>query len=234
MRGRGPRGRDLGPVNGLHGRYLRWVDDALPSRLFERLHAAIERLGETGLSRTYQTSFWFGRGAAPSCVVEEAIEAVAGRLPPKVDGYEWWLSRMRTSNVQVDFHRDRDERLALAGGVVRHPRTSSVLFLNRCTGGLLAVTRAPPDERNPAKAPTRLDFDLVEPRPNRLVWFEGRMTHGVLDARNQIPGARLPRQQQLRLSIPINAWDRKPHAVPDFAHSRAYRSLRDETHRRRL
>jgi hypothetical protein len=43
-------------------------------------------------------------------------------------GVEWWLSRMWTHDVRVDFHRDRDERLALAGGPARHPRLSSVLF----------------------------------------------------------------------------------------------------------
>ncbi len=150
-------------------------------------------------------------------------------LPGRFAGAEWWLSRMRTSNVQVDFHRDRDEKLALRGGRDVHPARSSVFFLNRCRGGLLAVTAEPPNPANPAMAPDVLDFDLVEPRPNRFVHFDGRMTHGVLDARNQIPGARLPREASLRLALIVNFWRRRPTAVPLFSESRAYASLRQRS-----
>src|SRR6185436_20385013 len=119
--------------------------------------------------------FWMPRGAEPSCVVEEALTHVwRGGA-----GCEWWLSRMRTSNVQVDFHQDRDEKLALAGGPDVHPKTSSVLFLNRCRGGLLVVTGRPVEE---------FAWDLVKPEPNRFVWFDGRLTHGVLDSKNELPG----------------------------------------------
>ena len=31
-------------------------------------------------------------------------------------GVEWWLSRMSTHDVRVDFHVDRDEKLALKTG----------------------------------------------------------------------------------------------------------------------
>ncbi len=201
------------------------VDDALEPRLFRRLLRAVEALGERALARTYQTTFWVPRGGASCSVVEEAVLSLSRRLPLKVAGWEWWLSRMRTSNVQVDFHRDRDERLALAGGPQRHPLRSSVLFLNRCRGGLLAVTRQAPDPRRPALAPSLIDFDLVEPKPNRWVHFDGRLTHGVLDAENQIPFRRLPREPALRLSIPINWWRSRPTGVPELSASRAYRSL---------
>ncbi len=132
---------------------------------------------------------------------------------------------MRTSNVQVDFHRDRDEKRALRGGRLIHPRTSTVLFLNRCQGGLLAVTAEPPSDHNSALAPDKLDFDLVTPVPNRLAVFDGNRTHGVLDAGNQIPQARLRRERSLRLSIPINFWHRRPLDVPRFVEAKAYRSL---------
>jgi hypothetical protein len=198
-------------------------DGALPPPLFLRLRKAIERLGEQRLRHTYQTTFWFDFQRAPSNVVEEAI----ARLPqPKgVAGAEWWLSRMRTSNVQVDFHRDRDERLALSTGRQVHPLRSSVLFLNRCRGGLLAVTRRPPNPQNPALAPDVLDLDLVLPLPNRYVFFDGRLTHGVLDAQNQLPGRRLPREPRLRLTIAINFWRKRPTAVPRFEDRRIYRAL---------
>lgn len=199
-------------------------DEALGPALFRRLRRAVVGLGEQRLKDTYQTTFWFDFAAAPSNVVEQAIAALPFRAPGAT-GAEWWLSRMRTSNVQVDFHRDRDERLARAGGPRRHPLVSSVLFLNRCRGGLLAVTREPPNPRNPALAPDRLDFDLVEPVPNRFVWFDGRLTHGVLDAENQIPGRRLPREPKLRLTIAINHWRARPTGVPRFSERRIYQSL---------
>jgi hypothetical protein len=203
---------------------VQFDDAALPSRLFSRLRDAVEALGEQRLRATYQTTFWFGFEAGPANVVEEAIAVL--RKPPAVAGAEWWLSRMRTSNVQVDFHRDRDERLALTTGRQVHPTVSSVLFLNHCRGGLLAVTRREPNPENPAMAPDVLDFDLVEPRPNRFAWFDGRLTHGVLDAGNQLPGRRLPREPQLRLTIAINFWRKRPTGVPRFSERRIYRGLR--------
>jgi hypothetical protein len=192
--------------------------------LFVRLLRAVRGLGESGLRTTYQTTFWFQRGAAPACVVEEAIARVWLKGP--FAGVEWWLSRMRTSNVQVDFHRDRDEKLALLEGRDVHPARSSVLFLNRCRGGLLAVTQEPPNPRNVALAPDVHDFDFAQPGPNRFVWFDGKLTHGVLDARNEIPGRRLPRENTLRLAVIANFWRARPTGVPVFGESRAYRTLR--------
>ena len=121
---------------------------------------------------------------------------------------------MSPNDVRVDFHQDRDERLALAGGPLVHPTTSSVLFLNRVKGGALAVTSELPCEENPALAPEHLDFDLVLPRPNRFAVFAGDLTHGVLDANNDIPVRRLPGTARRRLTIPINWWDHRPTGVP--------------------
>ena len=200
------------------------TDAALPAPLFGRLRRAIVKLGEQRLRHTYQTTFWFDFSQPPSSVVEEAIVALR-RPSGKLAGAEWWLSRMRTSNVQVDFHRDRDEHLALSGGRQVHPAISSVLFLNRCRGGLLAVTREPPNPKNAAMAPDRLALDLVQPVPNRYVWFDGRLTHGVLDSENQLPGRRLTREPSLRLTIAINLWKRRPTGIPRFADRRIYTQL---------
>ena len=133
---------------------------------------------------------------------------------------------MRTSDVRVDFHRDRDEALFARTGATVHPACSSVLFLGRCRGGLLAVTAAPPDEANPACAPAPLEADLVRPWPNRLALFPGDATHGVLDARNTIPTGRLPEPTPLRLALVMNWWQRRPEGVPAFARSRRYPALR--------
>ena len=204
------------------------AQSALEPALFRRLLRAVQAVGRERLAKTYQTTFWFDfRKAAPSCVPEEVALALAPRIPglERIRGVEWWLSRMYTTDVRVDFHRDRDERLALAGGPQRHPRVSSVLFLNRVRGGALAITDAPPDEERPSLAPDTDDLDLVAPRPNRFVHFDGRLTHGVLDANNQIPDRRLPGTSRLRLTVIFNWWGHRPHAIPTFEEAGVYRAL---------
>jgi hypothetical protein len=205
------------------------VDDALPARRFRSLARALSRVGRERLRESYQTTFWFGFEQPPSNLVEDAVlelrEHVPSALRRQVIGVEWWLSRMRTSNVKVDFHRDRDNaHFARTGREVR-PKLSSVFYVNRCRGGLLAVTAEPPNPTNPALAPDRHDFDLVAPVPNRYAFFDARLTHGVLDARNQLPGQRLPTEPDWRVAIAINYWHRRPEAVPCFADSKHYRVL---------
>ncbi len=186
----------------------------------------METLGSEGLRRTYETTFWFELDALPSAVPELAVRALARRFRAAgARGVEWWLSRMWTHDVRVDFHRDRDERLALAGGPERHPRLSSVLFLNRVRGGALAVTAQDPDPANPALVPLPLEADLVAPRPNRLALFAGRLTHGVLDASNQVPVTRLRGRGELRLALVMNGWARRPRGVPSFREARTYPAL---------
>jgi hypothetical protein len=205
------------------------VDRALPEARFAHLLRAVRALRTEGLRTTYQTTFWYPLRATPSNLVEHAVPWLLGRIPAgrrdRVLGVEWWLSRMRTSHVGVDFHRDRDNALYAATGREVHPLVSSVLYLNRCQGGLLAVTREPPDARNPALAPALHDFDLVAPAPNRYVWFDGSCTHGVLDAENCIPGRRLAPQPRWRLAIAINLWRRRPRGVPTYQERPRYRAL---------
>jgi hypothetical protein len=183
-------------------------------------------LGTKGIRRTYETTFWFDLTGRPTALPELAIVTLAGRFrEARVRGVEWWLSRTWTHDVRVDFHRDRDERRALAGGPERHPRLSSVLFLNRVRGGALAVTRQAPDPRNPALVPLPLEADLVAPRPNRFVAFDGRLTHGVLDALNDVPIGRLRERGELRLALVMNGWVRRPRGVPGFEATRLYPGL---------
>jgi hypothetical protein len=201
-------------------------DAALPAAHFQRLWRRVRALGTERLRQTYQTTFWFELGE-PSNVIEEAILALRPRVPVRrgLAGVEWWLSRMHTTDVKVDFHQDRDEKLALKGGPLVHPLYTSLLFMNRVRGGALAVTRAPPCEDNPSLAPDTDAFDLVRPRPNRFTCFKGDLTHGVLDARNQIPDGKLPGTSRLRVTLVMNWWRQRPTDLPTFAESRAYRSL---------
>lgn len=200
---------------------------ALPAPDFRRLLRAVRRLGDEGLRRTYETTFWFDLRGRPSNVVEEAALLLLARVPgrERIRGVEWWLSRMSPLDVRVDFHVDRDERLALRTGRQVHPLVSSVLFLNRVRGGALAVTAEPPCEANPSLAPENLDLDLVTPRPNRFAVFDGRLTHGVLDANNRIPTRRLPGTARRRLAVVMNWWPRRPTDVPTFEAASVYRAL---------
>ena len=207
------------------------VDDALPAQQHRALKAAIVKLGTERIVAGYQTTFWHPLGAPPSNCVEQAVEVLAARLSgalrglPPVTGVEWWLSRMRTSNVKVDFHRDRDNARFDETGEERHPVISSLLYLGACRGGLLAVTREDPNPDNLACAPDVHDFDFVTPRANRFTFFDGALTHGVLDAQNAIPGGRLRREKGLRLAIAVNFWAERPWKVSSFGESRHYRSL---------
>jgi hypothetical protein len=215
--------QDLFPVEPL----VQLFEGALPEALFRRLLRRVGALGSERLRDTYQTTFWYDFGE-PANVVEEAILALRPRVVGRrrIAGVEWWMSRMSTTDVRVDFHQDRDEKLALRSGRLVHPRLSSVLFLNRARGGALAVTRQPPDPDNPSLAPRRLDdLTLVAPRPNRFVVFEGKLTHGVLDANNQIPDGKLPGTARQRRTIPLNWWASCPTGVPTWAETGIYRAL---------
>ena len=209
--------------------FVTLVDPALPKARFERLLAGVKALGKERLRDSYQTTFWFDFAAKPASLVEEAVLLLREHVPEErrrdVIGVEWWFSRMRTSNVKVDFHRDRDNAVFDRTGREVLPRLSTVFYLNRCRGGLLAVGKGKPNPANPALAPDVLDFDFVEPGPNRFAFFDAKMTHGVLDARNQIPGQRLPTERGWRLAIAINFWHRRPEGVPTFSESRHYRAL---------
>lgn len=201
------------------------IDDVLPEVMARQLTRAIRGLRGERLRAGYQTTFWYELGTPPTNVVEQAVVLLQRKAKLRAVGVEWWLSRMKTSNVRVDFHRDRDNAYFARTGKERHPRRSSVLYLTRCVGGLLAVTPDSPNPRNPALAPTRHDFDFVEPRPNRLVHFDGRLTHGVLDATNSIPGRAVAPQRRWRLGVVVNWWQRRPEAVPTYSDTAHYRGL---------
>jgi len=201
-------------------------DQALPEADFALLWRKVRALGTERLRQTYQTTFWFDLGE-PSNLVEQVILALRPRVPLRrgIVGVEWWFSRMRTTDVQVDFHQDRDEKLALRGGPLVHPRFTSLLFMNSVRGGALAVTKALPNEDNPSLAPDTLDFDIARPRPNRFVYFRGDLTHGVLDAHNRIPTGKLPGTSRLRVTLVMNWWSQRPTDIPTFSESKVYRSL---------
>ena len=61
---------------------VRLTDTALPPTLFRRLARAIGQVGTERLRQTYQTTLWYDFREQPSCVVEEAIQALRPLVPP--------------------------------------------------------------------------------------------------------------------------------------------------------
>lgn len=209
--------------------FVTLVEPALPPTQFALLRKKILSLGDERLRESYQTTFWFDLSTPPTNVVEQAVLVLVDHLSVErrrgVTGVEWWLSRMRTSNVKVDFHVDRDNALFDDTGRTVAPHTSSLIYVTKSVGGLLAVTKKKADPSRPACAPDTDDFDFVEPGPNRFAFFDAKLTHGVLDARNEIPLKRLPTEPGWRIGIAINFWKRRPRRVATFSESTHYRRL---------
>jgi len=207
------------------GDLVRVLDRALDGSLVRRARAAIARLGTERLRESYFTTFWLPRGEAPANPVEEAVLALwrIASPGPRCSGAEWWIGRSFTTGMPVGFHFDQDVRSRRG---LRHPRLSTVFFFNRVRGGQLAVTdqRAGPGGRPiPAAAG---ELRVVPPRRNRYAVFDGRLFHGVLDARGRVPGRKLPgRRGRLRITLVVNFWERRPARVPRWRDARAFRRL---------
>ena len=169
----------------------------------------------------YWTSFWLpvGRRPAAGCITEEAALELLARVPPPrpVAGIEWWIGRMHTTDVPLDFHHDRDNALYEQTGHIRHPRWSSVLYLGPCRGGALVVTDQRLQHRLDTyvlhpEEPSRMEH--VQPHHNRLARFDGRLLHGVLDARNEVPSGRIDEPSgAVRLTVVMNGWGHRPRGL---------------------
>ena len=205
------------------------VDDALPPRVLRELSAAIARVGA---SASYWKTFWYPL-ERPENAVERAIDALAARVSDdRLVGTEWWIGRMDTRRVPLDFHHDRDLALFERTGRLAHPAWSSVLYLTTPVGGRLAVT----DQRL-ARRRGALVLDPVEPRrfetvraeSNRFVRFDGRLFHGVLDANDAVPTRPVRGLQGdfVRTSVVVNWWTRRPEDRRRWSGTRRYRALAD-------
>lgn len=204
------------------------ADDAAPEALFRRALAGVRAVGEDA---TYWKTFWFPLDAPATCLPEALALALRGRVPDRerLVGVEWWLGRMRTTDVPLDFHHDRDLALFEHSGRVSHPLWSSVFFLNAVRGGSLFVT----DQRLVRRGeeyrlvpPEATRFATARPGPNRFVRFPGKYLHGVLDARDQVPHGRLPgTPARPRLSIVLNWWTRRPRGVVRWQAALGYPEL---------
>lgn len=203
-------------------------DQALSEPLFDETRRAVRRIGPRA---SYWRTFWFPLQAEPRCLPEKAARELVRFVPERsrIVGVEWWIGRMRTDQVPLDFHHDRDLALFEATGRISHPRWSSVLYLNRVKGGSLFVTdqrlrRRGDEYRLVPEAPG--DFALAHPEANRFVRFPGQLLHGVLD-QNDRPPSRASQKGRgaLRLSLVVNWWTRRPRSIPRWSAEIAYPEL---------
>jgi hypothetical protein len=207
---------------------VRAVDDAVDPKLFRAVFKGVRAVGRNA---SYWKTFWFPLAEEPTNVVERLALALLPNVPDsqRIAGIEWWLGRMRTTDVPLDFHHDRDLALFEQTGALAHPAWSSVYYLNAVRGGSLFVTDQALVRRgeelvlSPASPGA---FATTRPAPNRFVLFPGRFLHGVLDANDAVPHGRLPRAPDtLRWSIVLNWWTHRPLAVKRWSEARAYRVL---------
>ena len=194
--------------------------DALPTSLFRRLARAIQAVGTERMENmgTYNTTFWFPIGAAPTNIVEESISKLCDlvRPGPKCIGMEWWLGRLKFGEA-LPFHTDRDRSLRHQTGQIVHPLWSSILYLNRFPSSPTIVLDQvlSPDGKSwvPPVAEAGRSLDAV---PNHYVAFRGDLRHGVVangTTKRQFGRPRKNEEQpELRLTLLVNYWDRRPSA----------------------
>jgi hypothetical protein len=106
-------------------------------------------------------------------------------------GAEWWCQVYNSPGRGLPFHWDKDEAGLSRDGVtsMRHPLFSCVLYLNtadECSRQPLGATAVLEQRWCNATAaavpPTCRQSVFVWPRHNRLLVFDGDLSHGVLDA----------------------------------------------------
>lgn len=205
------------------------TDRAVPAALLRRVREAVEAIGSRA---SYWRTFWYPLDREPACLPEQVGQRLAPLVPERerIVGVEWWLGRMDTANVPLDFHHDRDLALFERTGRVSTPAWSSVLYLNAVTGGSLLVTdqrlmrrgqeyRLVPEEAGA--------FATVHPAPNRFARFRGHCLHGVLDLNDEVPRPANRKRPggEWRLSLVVNWWTRKPLGVRRWSVRAGYPEL---------
>ena len=172
-------------------------DDVLPPPLLARCAAAADALADC------EPNFWVPRAAAEAdepaelrTLAEEVVHSLYGRvlaplLPPDWSGAEWWCQVYNSPGRGLPFHWDKDEAGLCVEGVrsMRHPLFSCVLYLNseeECEREPLGATAVLEQRWCNESARTIPDTSrstiLAWPHHNRLLVFDGELSHGVLDA----------------------------------------------------
>jgi hypothetical protein len=195
---------------------IRSFEEALPGSLFERLTRAVRAIGSDRLKRNYTTTFWFPREAEPKNVAEESALELSRLVEPgpQCIGIEWWLGRLQHGK-KLRFHFDRDMTVRKKTGEFVHPLLASVFYLNAFPSSPTVILDQVPspdgNSRIPPKPKIRESF---EPVPNSYTVFPGNLRHGVIPDREEskrgISDGDDPTSSELRLSLLVNYWDRRP------------------------
>ena len=144
-------------------------------------------------------------------------------LNPGVEprGAEWWV-QLRPPRKGMNAHFDLDMDLFVEGGPLRHPHTSTVLFLDPADGSVpcapttIVVPRSPDglvvrahDETSNDWAPgldgARVDLGLAFPRENRHLLFNSTLVHGVVRPLDEVAGGG-DGGGDLRCVLLVNYW----------------------------
>ncbi len=197
-------------------------EDALPQPLFERLTRVVQAVGADRMEGmgTYNTTFWFPRGANPTNIVEECVSKLCTlvRPGPKCIGMEWWLGRLKYGE-SLPFHTDRDRSLQKQTGQIVHPLWSSILYLNWFPPSPTIVYDQVLGPDGKSWVPPKPEFGVtLDAIPNHYATFRGDLRHGVLA--NETTQKTMGRSEdgdtqkspELRLTLLVNYWERRPAA----------------------
>ena len=162
--------------------------------------------------RFYRTTFWYPLDRAPENVFESIINSLRPLAQPSasVIGVEWWFSVMLTNSTPqwlLPCHFDRNDLDEKDLQKIRHPETSSVLFLTSVPYGELVITDQVLTEKG-AQPQQPKDMRFVSPKANRYATFAGHLCHGVI--------GRMWRQvkdTKLRVTMAVNWWTERPEAA---------------------
>lgn len=199
-------------------RKITLLKDVLPRPLFHRLVRAVRAVGTERMEEmgSYNTTFWFPRGAKPTNIVEECISKLCMlvRPGPRCIGMEWWLGRLKYSE-SLHFHTDRDRSLQKQTGQIVHPLWSSILYLNRFPSSPTVVFDQILSPDGKSWVPPEPKFGkMLDAVPNHYATFRGDLRHGVVanGAKQKPPGRsrKTEKSPELRLTLLVNYWDRRP------------------------
>ncbi|QDZ18822.1 hypothetical protein A3770_02p13400 [Chloropicon primus] len=203
------------------GRYLEEeyrvvvVDGALSRDVYELAEREAEKLGDC-------PNYWIPR---EKVVVEDGARGlgewasvdlfrrIAGEL---LEGEEWegaeYWTQVYTGGRGLEFHFDKDESKVETKGIFQFPILSSVIYLTEGQAPTSAASKVP------KQSPTIVVDQVYQgqggggeprksvlsyPRANRVLIFDGRLAHGVLDSLNVT----------CRKTLLINFWREKPERL---------------------
>lgn len=114
-------------------------------------------------------------------------------------------------------HWDKDEGKWMRERVMSHPALSSVFYLSQVGGPTLVAAQRVAEDHSHLSPLVPAAGVACEPRPNRLLFFDGGLLHGVLPAHIDVPSDAEededgeieiddPFDGQRRLTLLMNFW----------------------------